>query len=86
MNQRQITLGTGGVYPIGCGNEVVYIGMTNNFRRRTLQSLGRCYSLVKDTTLPWSLTLARWDQHKSTDFSGQRYANLSTQYCYYEIL
>jgi hypothetical protein len=61
MNIRMGTVGnSGGVYLIGCGNEIVYIGMTNNFRRRTLQSLGRCYPLVKDTTLPWSLALAPW--------------------------
>ena len=61
MNIRMGTVGnSGGVYLIGCGNEIVYIGMTNNFRRRILQSLGRCYPLVKDTTLPWSLALAPW--------------------------
>jgi hypothetical protein len=67
MNQRQVSFGSGGVYLIGCGHEIVYIGMTNDFRRRTLQSLGQCYPLVEDQTLPWSLALAPWGKHQGTE-------------------
>ena len=68
MNQRKVIWSGGGVYMIGCGNEIVYIGMTNDFRRRTLQSLGRCYSLAQDTKLPWSLALAPWGKNDGTEY------------------
>lgn len=47
-----------GIYFIGCGDEVVYIGQTNSFERRTIESLGRIYHRIADTSLPWSLGLA----------------------------
>ena len=48
-----------GIYFIGCGDEIVYIGQTNSFERRTIESLGRIYHQVPDTSLPWSIGLAR---------------------------
>jgi hypothetical protein len=53
---------------IGCGTEIVYVGITNDFRRRSLQSLGRCYHRVADTTLPWSLALAPWGDNDGTAY------------------
>lgn len=47
-----------GIYFIGCGDEIVYIGQTNSFERRTIESLGRIYHRISDTKLPWSLGLA----------------------------
>ena len=47
-----------GIYFIGCGEEIVYIGQTNSFERRTIESLGRIYHLISDTSLPWSIGLA----------------------------
>ena len=48
-----------GIYFIGCGDEIVYIGQTNSFERRTIESLGRIYHQISDTSLPWSIGLAR---------------------------
>jgi hypothetical protein len=49
-----------GVYLIGCAEEVVYIGQSWDLTERPIDSLGRCYHRVPDTTLPWSLALAPW--------------------------
>ena len=48
-----------GIYFIGCGDEIVYIGQTNSFERRIIESLGRIYHQIPDTSLPWSIGLAR---------------------------
>jgi len=48
-----------GIYFIGCGDEIVYIGQTTSFERRTIESLGRIYHRISNTSLPWSIGLAR---------------------------
>ena len=49
---------TSGIYLIGCDGEIVYIGQSNDILRRPLQSLGKAYHQVSDTSLQWSLALA----------------------------
>lgn len=43
---------------IGCGNRVVYIGQSNQLNQRSIDSLGRIYHRVPDTSLPWSMAFA----------------------------
>jgi len=60
-----------GIYLIGCAGEIVYVGQSWNIRERSLESLGRVYHRVSDTSLPWSLALApcsrdEMDEREST--------------------
>ncbi|MEO1140258.1 MAG: hypothetical protein AAFW87_12460 [Pseudomonadota bacterium] len=60
-----------GIYLIGCAAEIVYVGQSWNIRERPLESLGRVYHRVSDTSLPWSLALApcsrdEMDEREST--------------------
>lgn len=47
-----------GIYMIGCADRVVYIGQSNQLSQRSIDSLGRVYHRVPDTTLPWSIAFA----------------------------
>ena len=49
---------TSGIYLIGCADEIVYVGQSWNLRQSPLESLGRVYHQVHDTSLAWSLALA----------------------------
>lgn len=62
---------TTGIYLIGCADEIVYVGQSWKLRERPLESLGRIYHRVLDTSLPWSLALApcpaeEMDEREST--------------------
>lgn len=59
-----------GIYMIGCADRVVYIGQSNQLSQRSIDSLGRVYHRVSDTSLPWSMALAPcayedMDEHES---------------------
>ncbi len=59
-----------GIYMIGCADRVVYIGQSNQLSQRSIDSLGRIYHRVPDTTLPWSMAFApcaydNMDEHES---------------------
>lgn len=51
-------LGSSGIYLIGCADQIVYIGQTNNLHQRPIESLGNIYHRVPDTSLPWSIAFA----------------------------
>ena len=50
-----------GLYFIASGNEILYIGQTNDFSRRLIESLGRVYHQIPDISLPWSVAFAKAD-------------------------
>lgn len=55
---------------IGCADRVVYIGQSNQLSQRSIDSLGRAYHRVPDTSLPWSMAFAPcayedMDEHES---------------------
>ncbi|WP_375263522.1 GIY-YIG nuclease family protein [Palleronia sp.] len=55
---------------IGCADRVVYIGQSNQLSQRSIDSLGRIYHRVSDTSLPWSMAFApcayeHMDEHES---------------------
>ena len=53
------TIGFGhGLYFIGCGNRIVYIGVSVNLPERSLQSLSNVYHHIPDIELPWSIAFA----------------------------
>ena len=50
-----------GIYFIGCGDNIVYIGQSigmGGIAHRSLESLARIYPQIEDKTLPWSIGLA----------------------------
>lgn len=47
-----------GIYMIGCAERVVYIGQSNQLVQRSIDSLGRVYHRIPDTSLPWSIAFA----------------------------
>ena len=50
-----------GIYLIGCGDRIVYIGQSigmGGIPHRSIESLARIYPQVEDETLPWSIGLA----------------------------
>lgn len=47
-----------GIYMIGCADRVVYIGQSNQLSQRSIDSLGRVYHRVPDTSLPWSMAFS----------------------------
>ena len=47
-----------GIYMIGCADRVVYIGQSNQLSQRSIDSLGRVYHRVADTSLAWSMAFA----------------------------
>lgn len=47
-----------GIYLIGCGGRIVYIGQSVEMDKRSIQSLGGIYHRVSDVTLPWSIAYA----------------------------
>lgn len=48
----------GSVYLISCADEIVYIGQSWNCAQRSIESLGRVYHQVSDTSLPWFMAFA----------------------------
>lgn len=55
---------------IGCADRVVYIGQSNRLSQRSIDSLGRVYHRISDTSLPWSMAFAPctyedMDEHES---------------------
>ena len=50
--------GTSGIYLIGCAKEIVYVGQSWHLDERPIESLGKLYHRVRDTSLPWSIALA----------------------------
>jgi len=50
--------GPSGIYLIGCEREIVYVGQSWNLKERSIESLGRYYHQVPDTSLPWSIAIA----------------------------
>lgn len=57
-----IRWGLSGIYLIGCGGEVVYVGQSVDLRKRVINSLGTHYHQVRDTALPWSVAFAPCDR------------------------
>lgn len=47
-----------GIYMIGCADRIVYIGQSNQLSQRSIDSLGRVYHRIPDTSLPWSIAFA----------------------------
>lgn len=50
-----------GIYFIGCGDRIIYIGQSlgsGGIAHRSLESLARFYHQIDDITLPWSIGLA----------------------------
>jgi len=47
-----------GIYMIGCADRVVYIGQSNQLSQRSIDSLGRVYHRVPDTSRPWSMAFS----------------------------
>lgn len=47
-----------GIYMIGCADLVVYVGHSNQLSQRSIDSLGRVYHRVPDTTASWSIAFA----------------------------
>lgn len=51
-------MGSSGIYLIGCAKEIVYVGQSWRLKERPIESLGRYYHRVPDTSLPWSIAFA----------------------------
>jgi hypothetical protein len=47
-----------GIYLIACDQEIVYIGQSHILQQRSIQSLGRVYHRVPDTSLQWGIAYA----------------------------
>lgn len=47
-----------GIYLIGCGGEILYIGQTWHLSDRPIDSLGRVYHQIPNVHLPWSIAFA----------------------------
>ena len=57
-----------GIYLIGCGDRIVYIGQSismGGIPHRSIESLARIYTQVEDETLPWSIGLFPVEKPKS---------------------
>ena len=57
-----------GIYLIGCGERIVYIGQSigmGGIAHRSIESLARVYPQVEDKTLPWSIGLFPVEKPKS---------------------
>ncbi len=59
-----------GIYMIGCADHVVYIGQSTQLGQRSIDSLGRVYHRISNTSLPWSIAFAPcayddMDEHES---------------------
>ena len=50
--------GSSGIYLIGCSKEIVYVGQSFRIADRSIESLGKVYHRVSDTSLPWSIGYA----------------------------
>jgi len=50
--------GVQGIYFIGCGDRIVYIGQSVNISSRSIESLAKIYHQIDDINLPWSIGLA----------------------------
>jgi hypothetical protein len=61
--------GVPGIYLIGCGDRIVYIGQSINISHRSIESLARFYHQIDDITLPWSIGLAPYDYYGEEDFN-----------------
>ena len=64
-------MSSSGIYLIGCAKEIVYVGQSWRFKERPIESLGRYYHRVPDTSLPWSIAFApcppeEMDEREST--------------------
>ena len=58
-----------GIYFIGCGDRIVYIGQSINIAYRSIESLARIYLQIEDKTLPWSIGLAVTDDEEVYPFN-----------------
>ena len=61
-----------GIYFIGCGDNIVYIGQSigmGGIAHRSLESLARIYPQIEDKTLPWSIGLAPVDDEEVYPFN-----------------
>ena len=61
--------GVRGIYLIGCGDRIVYIGQSINISHRSIESLARFYHQIDDITLPWSIGLAPVDDEEVYPFN-----------------
>ena len=60
-----------GIYLIGCGNRIVYIGQSigmGGIAHRSIESLARIYPQIEDETLPWSIGLAPYEEYRAPTF------------------
>lgn len=59
-----------GVYFIGCGEEIIYIGQSiSNLAERSIVSLARVYHKVEDINLPWSIGLSPISNNEVDDLN-----------------
>ena len=61
-----------GIYFIGCGDRIIYIGQSlgmGGIAYRSLESLARFYHQIDDITLPWSIGLAPVDDEEVYPFN-----------------
>ena len=58
-----------GIYFIGCGDRIVYIGQSINIAYRSIESLAKFYHQIDDITLPWSIGLAVTDDEEVYPFN-----------------
>jgi len=63
--------GVKGIYFIGCGDRIVYIGQSigmGGIAYRSIESLARIYPQIDDITLPWSIGLAPYVESRAPFF------------------
>ena len=56
-----------GIYFIGCGYRIIYIGASYDIPQRSIVSLARFYHKIDDITLPWSIGLAPLDKNDDSN-------------------
>ena len=61
--------GASGIYFIGCGDRIVYIGQSIHISLRPIESLARFYHQIDDITLPWSIGIAIVDDDEVYPFN-----------------
>lgn len=62
-----VSIGSSGIYMLGCAKKIVYVGQSLRLKERPIESLGRFYHRVPDTSLPWSLALAPCPQEEMNE-------------------
>ena len=50
--------GVSGLYFIGCGERLIYIGQSISLAQRSIESMAKYYHRIDDLSLPWSIGIA----------------------------